>query len=54
MKEYYLHNGENNIGPFNLVELKDQKITKDTPIWSSDTQDWKKAGEINGSKYIFF
>lgn len=52
MKEYYLHNGENNIGPFNLVELKDQKITKDTPIWSSDMQDWKKAGEINELKSV--
>lgn len=52
MKEYYLHNGEDNSGPFNIEELKDQKITKDTPVWSNDMQDWKKAGEVDELKSI--
>jgi len=52
MKEYYVHNGEENSGPFNSEELKDLKITKDTPVWSNDMEDWKKAGEIDELKPI--
>ena len=52
MKEYYIHNGKDNRGPFNIEELKDQKITKDTPVWSNDIQDWKKAGEVDELKSI--
>lgn len=52
MKEYYIHNGKDNRGPFNIEELKDQKITKDTPVWSNDMQDWKKAGEVDELKSI--
>lgn len=52
MKEYYIHNGIDNRGPFNIEELKDQKITKDTPVWSNDMQDWKKAGEVDELKSI--
>ena len=52
MKEYYIHNGIDNRGPFNIEELKDQKITKDTPVWSNDMKDWKKAGEVDELKSI--
>lgn len=52
MKEYYIHNGKDNRGPFNIEELKDQKITKDTPVWSNGMQDWKKAGEVDELKSI--
>lgn len=52
MKKYYLHNGQQNIGPFNKEQLKEQKITKDTPVWSEDMNDWKKAGEIDELKII--
>lgn len=52
MKQYYLHNGENNSGPYNIKELKDQKITKDTPVWSNGMQNWKKAGEVDELKSI--
>ena len=52
MKEYYIHNGKENRGPFNIEEIKDQKITKDTPVWSNDMQNWKKAGEVDELKSI--
>jgi hypothetical protein len=52
MKEYYIHKGEDNSGPFNIEELKNQKITKDTLVWSNDMEDWKKAGEIDELKSI--
>ena len=52
MKKYYIHNGQENIGPFTKEELKEQKITKDTPVWSDEMIDWKKAGEIDELKII--
>lgn len=52
MQKYYLHNGIDNIGPFSKEELKTRKITKDTPVWSEDMDDWKKAGEIDELKII--
>ncbi len=33
MKKYYLHNGQESIGPFTKEQLKEQKITKDTSVW---------------------
>lgn len=52
MKKYFLHNGTENIGPFNQEELKEQKITKDTPIWYEGIADWTSAGEIDELKSI--
>lgn len=52
MKKYYLHNGKENTGPFDKEQLKEQKINKDTPVWSNDMEDWKKAGEIDELKTI--
>ncbi|MGV1011800.1 MAG: DUF4339 domain-containing protein [Flavobacterium sp.] len=52
MKKYYLHNGQESIGPFDKEQLKEQKITKDTSVWSEDMNNWKKAGEIDELKII--
>jgi hypothetical protein len=52
MKKYYLHNGQESIGPFTKEELKEQKIKKYTLVWSEDMNDWKKAGEIDELKII--
>lgn len=52
MIKYYLHNGQESIGPFTKEELNEQKITKDTPVWSDGMTDWKKAGEIDELKII--
>lgn len=51
-KKYYIQNQETTIGPFTKQELRDLKITKETPIWSEDMKDWKKAGEIDELKII--
>jgi hypothetical protein len=47
MNKYYLHNGSENIGPFNLEELKSKKITKTTQVWYEGLVDWKNAGEVD-------
>lgn len=46
MKNYYLHNGKEQIGPFSLEQLKDKSLTSDTPVWTSDMSDWKTAEEV--------
>lgn len=52
MKKYYLHNGQENIGPFDKEELRVQKINKDTLVWAEDWNEWKKAREIDELKII--
>jgi hypothetical protein len=52
MKKYYLHNGTENIGPFDLDELKAKAITKNTQVWCEGMEDWKNAGEVEEIKSI--
>jgi len=47
MKKYYLHNGIESSGPFDLTELQMKQITATTPVWFSGLADWKTAGEID-------
>jgi hypothetical protein len=47
MKKYYLHNGVESSGPFDLSELQMKQITATTPVWFSGMPDWKTAGEID-------
>ncbi|SHG15370.1 protein of unknown function [Flavobacterium fluvii] len=46
MKKYYLHNGTESSGPFDMEELKAKNITKTSPVWFEGMQHWKTAGEI--------
>lgn len=46
MKKYYLHNGIESSGPFDLAELEMKQITAATPVWFSGMPDWKTAAEI--------
>ncbi len=50
MKKYYLHNGTENIGPFDTDELKTKAITKNTEVWCEGMEDWRKAGEVDELK----
>ncbi|TRX43162.1 DUF4339 domain-containing protein [Flavobacterium restrictum] len=53
MKKYYLHNGTESSGPFDIDELKSKKITQTTPVWFEGLEKWKTAGEIEALKTIF-
>lgn len=53
MKKYYLHNGTESSGPFDIEALKIQKITKNTPVWFEGMEGWKTAGEIKELAIIF-
>ena len=53
MKKYYLHNGTESSGPFDLEELKAMKITTKTPVWFEGMLYWKTAGEILELNQLF-
>lgn len=52
MKKYFLHNGTEQQGPFDLDELKTKHIKKDTPIWYDGIPDWTAAENIEELKEI--
>ncbi len=53
MKKYFLHNGTESSGPFDLEELKAKRITKNSPIWFEGMENWKTAGEIPELRTVF-
>jgi hypothetical protein len=50
MNTFYLHDGQNEAGPFTLDELKRQKISRNTPIRQKDTDKWMPAEKLAGLK----
>jgi hypothetical protein len=46
MTKYYVHNGTRQLGPFNLIELKGQNLSKLTPIWFEGQGDWRPLEQI--------
>lgn len=53
MKKYYLHNGTESSGPFDIEELKAKNITTKTPVWFEGMERWKTAGEIEELLSLF-
>jgi hypothetical protein len=53
MKKYYLHNGTESSGPFDIEELKAKNIITQTPVWYEGLEKWKTAGEIEELKSLF-
>jgi len=46
MKKYYLHNGEDQEGPFDIEDLKAKNIKSSTPIWFEGIPEWTTAGTV--------
>lgn len=53
MKKYFLHNGSETIGPFDIEELKEQQISRTTEVWFEGLEDWKNAEDIEELKLLF-
>lgn len=47
MKKYFIHNGNEQQGPFDANELFEQKIQPSTMIWYEGISNWTKAEEIS-------
>ena len=53
MIQYFIHDGQNEKGPFDLEQLKREKLVKDTPIWYEGLEKWTTAGEVEELKVLF-
>ena len=53
MTQYFIHDGQNEKGPFDLEQLKEQSLTKDTPIWHEGLEQWTTAGNVEQLKELF-
>ncbi len=46
MKSYFIHDGNQQLGPFSISDLKEKNIQSSTPIWTEEMSDWTTAGEL--------
>lgn len=53
MKKYYLHNGTEQQGPFDIEGLKAKIISKETPIWFEGLSEWTTASKIDELNELF-
>jgi len=53
MKSYYLLDGETQLGPFTLKELKAQQITPNSRVWCQEEKDWVRAADLKELKSFF-
>lgn len=53
MKQYYIHNGTEQQGPFTYEELKSKNIKSDTPIWFDGLEDWTTAERVQDLASLF-
>ena len=53
MKKYFVHDGKDQQGPFDIAELQGQKINRETLIWFEGITNWTKAGEVSALTNIF-
>jgi hypothetical protein len=53
MKKYFYSDGNDQFGPFNLEELKEKKISRETLVWFEGMEDWQKAKDVEEVKSIF-
>lgn len=51
--KYYLHDGDEQCGPFSLDDLKRKSTTKETPVWREGLNDWAKAGTLDELSSLF-
>jgi len=53
MKKYFIHNGTEQQGPFDLDDLKSKMISKETPIWYEGLEEWTTAEKLEELKDVF-
>src|ERR1044072_2104458 len=53
MKKFYVHDGDQKEGPFDVTELKQKNITKTTPVWYEGLTEWTEAGKIDELNTLF-
>lgn len=52
MKKYFLHDGSQQAGPFDIEELKTKNLNQNTPVWFEGLNEWTRIGEVDELKEI--
>lgn len=52
MKKYFLHDGSEQAGPFDIEELKSKNVNRDTPIWFEGLDEWTTIGKVDELREI--
>ena len=53
MNKFFTHNGTQQQGPYDIADLEEQKIDKDTLIWHEGINEWTKANDIPELQSLF-
>ncbi len=53
MTKYYIHDGTSQQGPFQIEDLKQRAISKNTLIWCEGMTEWTTAGTVAELQSIF-
>jgi hypothetical protein len=53
MRQYYIHDGVQQVGPLNVDELKEKQIAKSTLVWYEGLTNWTVASEVEELKDFF-
>ena len=53
MTYYFIKDGENELGPFTVSQLKSKSIKKNTPVWFAGLQEWIHAGQVYELNELF-
>jgi hypothetical protein len=53
MKKFFTHDGTEQKGPFDLEDLRSQKIARDTPVWFEGLPSWTSAEKIEELQELF-
>lgn len=53
MKKFYLHNGKDQQGPFDIEDLKSKNINKESSIWFEGLSEWTSADKIDELQVLF-
>jgi hypothetical protein len=46
MTKYFIHDGTNELGPFLMQDLQQQKLSAQTPVWFDGRTEWTRADQI--------
>ena len=53
MRNYFILDGQNELGPFSFEELIQKNLKLDTPIWHDDIENWTTANNLDELKSHF-
>jgi hypothetical protein len=53
MRKYFVHDGQNEKGPYTIEDLSSEDITAETPVWYEGLESWTIAGNVNELKSLF-